>query len=257
VPFACHIEEQRLVRRGLQRCLILPDSVLNPAFDAGQNDARVDLENRWVAIPRGFESLALRSLTCRFTRFRAFVNRRPGSFVPHPRPNEGHGPASEGHRRVPTVAVMRSADSRQLLDDGRLERVTGATADGTNGNTSATALLESARRESESNPEAAYVLAYDAARKAWTALIARQGLRTKTTGHHVTVEQVVRIQFGGPFDGFGTLRRRRSEIECPQRPGDGIDATEVPAAVASTELILEAARQLPPAPALPIARPAP
>jgi hypothetical protein len=96
----------------------------------------------------------------------------------------------------------------QLLGDGRLERVTGSAADGTHWLTSATALLASARRESESNPEAAY----DAAGKACTPLIAQQGLRTKTTGHHVTVEQVVRAQFGGPFDGFGTLRRRRSEI---------------------------------------------
>ena len=132
----------------------------------------------------------------------------------------------------------------QLLDDGRLERVTGAAADGTHWLGSATALLESARRESESNPEAAYVLAYDAACKACTALIAQQGLRTKTTGHHVTVEQVVRAQFGGPFNWFGTLRRRRSEIEYPKRPGDDIDVTEVPAAVTSAEQILEAARQL-------------
>ena len=132
----------------------------------------------------------------------------------------------------------------QLLDDGRLERVTGAAADGTHWLASATALLESARRESESNPEAAYVLAYDAARKACTALIAQQGLRTKTTGHHVTVEQVVRAQFGGPFNWFGTLRRRRSEIEYPKRPGDDLDVTEVPAAVTSAEQILEATRQL-------------
>ena len=64
------------------------------------------LENRWVAIPRGFESLALRSLTCRFIWFRVFVNRRHGSFLPQPCPNEGHGPVSEGARRAPTVAVM-------------------------------------------------------------------------------------------------------------------------------------------------------
>ncbi|HYO18892.1 MAG TPA: hypothetical protein VES02_09545 [Dermatophilaceae bacterium] len=60
----------------------------------------------------------------------------------------------------------------KLIDAGSLEKVTGAAADGTYWLTSATALLESARRESESNPEAAYVLAYDATRKACTALIA-------------------------------------------------------------------------------------
>jgi len=77
-----------------------------------------------------------------------------------------------------------------LLTDGRLELVTGAEADGTAWLVSAQALLESAKREHDANPEAAYVLAYDAARKASTALLAQQGLRTKTAAHHVTVEQV-------------------------------------------------------------------
>lgn len=37
-------------------------------------------------------------------------------------------------------------------------------------------------------------------------------------------------KFSGPFDAFGALRRRRSEIEYPQRPGDDIDPAEVPMA---------------------------
>ena len=57
---------------------------------------------------------------------------------------------------------------------------------------SAQALLDSAMRERDYNPEAAYVLAYDAARKAATGLLAHQGLRPKSTGHHVTVETAVR-----------------------------------------------------------------
>jgi hypothetical protein len=90
------------------------------------------------------------------------------------------------------------------------------------------------------------VLAYDAARKASTALLVQQGLRTKSAGHHVTVEQVVRAQFGGPFDGFGALRRRRSEIEYPRRPGDNIEPPEASAAVSAAELIIAAAQQLQP-----------
>lgn len=106
----------------------------------------------------------------------------------------------------------------QLLAEDRLEPVTGAAADANPWLESATALLESARREQSANPEAAYVLAYDAARKAATALLIQQGLRPKTTGHHVTVEQVVRAQFGGPFNHFGLLRRRRAEICTPNTP---------------------------------------
>jgi hypothetical protein len=133
-----------------------------------------------------------------------------------------------------------------LLAEGRLELVTGAVADGRTWLVSAQALLESAKRENDRNPEAAYVLAYDAARKASTALVAQQGLRTKSAGHHVTVEQVVRAQFGGPFDGFGALRRRRSEIEYPQRPGEDIEPSEAAAAVSVAGLIIAAAEQLQP-----------
>ena len=133
-----------------------------------------------------------------------------------------------------------------LLAEGRLELVIGTEADGSTWLVSAQALLESARRENAANPEAAYVLAYDAARKASTALLAQQGLRTKSGGHHVTVEQVVRAQFGGPFDGFGALRRRRSEIEYPRRPGDTIEPAEAAAAVSAAALIIAAAQQLQP-----------
>jgi HEPN domain-containing protein len=134
----------------------------------------------------------------------------------------------------------------QLLAEGRLEPVTGAAADGAMWLVSAGALLESAKRESERNPEAAYVLAYDAARKASTALVVQQGLRPKSAGHHVTVEHVVRAQFGGPFDGFGALRRRRSEIEYPQRPNDDIEHSEAETAIAAASRIHAAAVQLQP-----------
>jgi hypothetical protein len=62
-----------------------------------------------------------------------------------------------------------------LLAEGRLELVTRAAADGTTWLVSAQALLESAKRGNDANPEAPYVLAYDAARKASTALLAQQG----------------------------------------------------------------------------------
>jgi len=134
----------------------------------------------------------------------------------------------------------------RLLAEARLELVTGAAADGTTWLVSAAALLESARRESGRNAEAAYVLAYDATRKASTAPVAQQGLRTKGVGHHVTVEQVVRAQFGGPFEAFGALRRRRSEIEYPQRPGDDIEPAEAATAISAGALIIAAAEQLQP-----------
>jgi len=70
----------------------------------------------------------------------------------------------------------------RLLAEACLELVTGAATDGTTWLVSAAALFESARRESGRNAEAAYVLAYDAARKESTALVAQQGLRLKSAG---------------------------------------------------------------------------
>jgi hypothetical protein len=56
----------------------------------------------------------------------------------------------------------------------------------------------------------------------------------------------VRAPFGRPFDGFGALRRRRSEIEHPQRSGEDIEASEAAAVIAAAGLILAAAVQLQP-----------
>lgn len=106
----------------------------------------------------------------------------------------------------------------KLLAEGRLEPVSGAAADGRTWLASAGALLESARRESGHNPEAAYVLAYDAARKASTALVVQQGLRPKATGHHVTVERVVRAQFAGPFAGSAHSGDADSRSSTPNAP---------------------------------------
>ncbi len=53
----------------------------------------------------------------------------------------------------------------RLLAEHRLERITGAAANGTELMVSAEKLLLSARREVELNPEAAFILAYDCARK--------------------------------------------------------------------------------------------
>lgn len=113
---------------------------------------------------------------------------------------------------------LGAARVNELLTGGNLDYVQGISADGGPLLASAAGLLQSATREANVNPEAAYVLAYDAARKACAALLAQQGLRTKASGHHVTTEEVVRAQFGGPFDAFGALRRRRAEIEYPRHP---------------------------------------
>lgn len=132
----------------------------------------------------------------------------------------------------------------ELLASGHLDHIHGSAANGTALLTSSSRLLESAEREADINPEAAYALAYDSARKACSALLAQQGLRTRSAGHHLTTEEVVRAQFGGPFDAFGALRRRRSEIEYPRHPGEDVSTTEVWEAIANARAIHSAAESL-------------
>ena len=80
--------------------------------------------------------------------------------------------------------------------------------------------VETPRLAGERDPDSSFVLAYDAARQALTALLAHQGLRATTRGGHYAAEQAVRAQFGAGFQQFGALRRRRNELEYPQAPGD-------------------------------------
>ena len=136
------------------------------------------------------------------------------------------------------------AEIEQLLARGELERVTGAAADGT-------PLLEQARKTAataaglvSSDAYSAYVLAYDAARFACIALLAQQGLRATTGGGHYAVEQAVRAQFGDGFRPFGTLRRRRNELEYPHLPSDAATPEEAEQAAGTAQKIITAAGKL-------------
>ena len=119
-----------------------------------------------------------------------------------------------------------------------------------------TALLASARRHvasakatAEGDPEAAYSLAYDAARKTATALLNHQGLRPTTAGGHLAVIDTISAQFPGVrgLASLDRLRRRRNQAEYPDpRSYDPITVAEAHDAVtvanhclASTERLLE------------------
>jgi hypothetical protein len=142
-------------------------------------------------------------------------------------------------RWAPGEAVIE-----RLIDDRRLQRVSGAQADGA-------ALLARAHRTAETaqaiatdDPDSAYVLAYDATRQACTALLAHQGLRPTTQGGHYAVEEAMRAQFGDAFRAVGTLRRRRNELEYPAYPGGEADLDEVAEAIGMTRGIIESAERI-------------
>ncbi|MBN9610170.1 MAG: hypothetical protein J0I11_12745 [Actinobacteria bacterium] len=84
------------------------------------------------------------------------------------------------------------ADIEALLHDGRLQQLTGDAANGRRLLDKAVKTLNTARLAVTGDTDSAFVLAYDAARQALTALLVQQGLRPTTDGGHYAVEQAVR-----------------------------------------------------------------
>lgn len=85
-------------------------------------------------------------------------------------------------------------------------------------------LIESARRHvvtgrtaTTNDPEGSFSLAYDAARKAASALLAHQGLRGTTAGGHIVIVEAMNAQFPGVagLKSIDRLRRRRNQAEYP------------------------------------------
>jgi hypothetical protein len=92
-------------------------------------------------------------------------------------------------------------------------------------------------------------MAYDAARKACSALLAQQGLRATSRGGHIAIRDVTRAQFGSGSRGrvfreFDAMRRRRRDAEYPQDPGDAIDANEVRDVLPKARAIVDYAAHL-------------
>ena len=136
------------------------------------------------------------------------------------------------------------ADVDAAVASGDLQKLTGAAADGQRLLQKSALTLATARSVAERDPDSAFVLAYDAARQAATAVLAHQGLRPTTKGGHYAVEQAVRAQFGPGFRQFGALRRRRNELEYPERPGDSASVEEADEAIGSAQAIVAAAQGL-------------
>lgn len=105
----------------------------------------------------------------------------------------------------------------RLLDSRHLERVPADTD-------TVAALIGSAGRHVTSatttaadDPEGAFTLAYDAARKTATALLAHQGLRPTSAGGHVVIVEAMYAQLPGVagLKSIDRLRCRRNRAEYP------------------------------------------
>jgi hypothetical protein len=133
------------------------------------------------------------------------------------------------------------AEIADLLKTGQLQPVTGGQANGERLLDKARRVVDSAAAIVESDPDSAYVLAYDAARHAGTALLAHQGLRPTSRGGHYALDLALRAQFGPGFRAFSTLRRRRNELEYPEVPDETADHTEATEAINDARHLIEAA----------------
>lgn len=139
------------------------------------------------------------------------------------------------------------AEVEQLLAGDQLQALSGVQANGESLLARARRTLQTAAGIVERDPDSAYVLAYDAARHAGTALLAQQGLRPTSKGGHYALELALRAQFGHGFRAFGAMRRRRNELEYPGVADETADLTEAKEAVTDAQQILDAAEKLLPA----------
>jgi hypothetical protein len=132
------------------------------------------------------------------------------------------------------------AEIEQFINRRELEHITGAAADGSPLLRQAKTTAATASTLVQTDAYSAYILAYDAARFACTALLAQQGLRPTTSGGHTAVQ----TQFGPGFRPFNTMRRRRNELEYPHVPGETATTTEAQQAITDTATLITAAEQL-------------
>ncbi len=122
------------------------------------------------------------------------------------------------------------------------------------------ALIASANRHVASavttaadDPEGAFALGYDAARKSATALLAHQGLRPTSDGGHIVIVEAMNAQFPGVagLKSIDRLRRRRNQAEYPDPHNyDPVTTKEVEDAIGAARDCLAAAQKLIGAPQL-------
>lgn len=112
------------------------------------------------------------------------------------------------------------AEIDRLLAAGELERVLPSREHADRLLGQARRHLDSAEKTCESDPEGAYGVLYDAARKALWAVLANQGIRPTSKGGHLAVYHAVTAQMDPPMGQqlrpFDRMRRRRHDAEYPR-----------------------------------------
>lgn len=141
---------------------------------------------------------------------------------------------------------------KHLLVSGSMQKVAPSRAAAQASIDAAGKHLESALAVANIDPDGAYSLLYDAARKSLAALLQVQGFRATSRGGHYAVERAIAAQFTDPppadaFKSFGRPRRTRNQIEY-----DDISAinaedvlSDVQAAEAIQAMVVQLAETMP------------
>ncbi|WP_206504216.1 hypothetical protein [Streptomyces chrestomyceticus] len=105
----------------------------------------------------------------------------------------------------------------------------------------------SARQLAATDPEGAYTLAYDAARRALAAVLQNQGLRATSRGGHTVIYEAVRAQLDPPLGSilrpFNRMRARRNEVEYRSSEAPTVTPEEVAVDLTKVEALIELAEK--------------
>jgi hypothetical protein len=100
----------------------------------------------------------------------------------------------------------------------------------------------------DSDPDEAYLLVYDAARKTLAAVLQNEGLRATGRGGHLAVYQPVRAQLDPPMgramQPFDRMRRRRNAIEYSATSQAPVTAEEIREDAAKAQAVVDAMHQV-------------
>lgn len=129
-----------------------------------------------------------------------------------------------------------------LISSGELERVPASRQAAEGELVRARTHIESARKLLASDPEGAYTLAYDAARRALAAVLQNQGLRGTSRGGHTVIYEAVRAQLDPPLGPilrpFNRMRARRNEVEYRSSEAPAVTPEEVASDLVKVEALI-------------------
>lgn len=135
-----------------------------------------------------------------------------------------------------------------FLGSGELERVPASRQAAEMELVRARTHVGSARQLSATDPEGAYTLAYDAARRALAAVLQNQGLRATSRGGHTVIYEAVRAQLDPPLGSilrpFNRMRARRNEVEYRSSEAPTVTPEEVGADLTKVEALIELAEKV-------------